>query len=234
MSRLYPDCAKPSPDCQDLSMTARRMTFGPLVVTFDEAVLQPRPWTLLQAAWLDELDREGALPPGPILELCCGAGHIGQAAAAFTGRALVQVDLDPHACALARANAEANGLGAVVEVRNRDLGAAVDLAGGERFPVVLADPPYLPADEVESWPDDPALAIDGGDGEGLALPRRCVTVAAGALADGGVVLLQARGADQVEALGPDIEAAGLVLDGLREEDEERAVALLRAAAQSRP
>jgi release factor glutamine methyltransferase len=216
-------------------MTARRITFGPLVVTFDDAVLHPRPWTLLQAAWLDELDREGALPPGPILELCCGAGHIGQAAAAFTGRALVQVDLDPHACALARANAESNGLGAAVEVRNRELGAAV--AGGERFPVVLADPPYVPSDEVGSWPDDPALAIDGGDGEGLALPRRCVAVAAHALADGGVVLLQAKGAAQIEAIAPDLDAAGLVVDGLREEDEERAVALLHrpgTATQSRP
>lgn len=219
-------------------MTARRITFGPLVVTFDDAVLHPRPWTLVQAAWVDELDREGALPPGPILELCCGAGHIGQAAAAFTGRALVQVDVDPHACALARANAEANGLGAVVEVRHRDLGAAVDVTGGERFPVVLADPPYVPTDEVGSWPDDPALAIDGGDAEGLALPRRCVAVAAGCLAAGGVVLLQAKGAAQIEALGPDLGAAGLVVDALREEDEERAVALLRrpggTGGQSRP
>ena len=88
-------------------MPTETMTFGPLVVAFDERVLRPRPWTLLQASWAAEL-AVGA-PAGPILELCSGAGHIGQAAAVLSGRGLVQVDVDPHACALAEANAAAIG-----------------------------------------------------------------------------------------------------------------------------
>ena len=205
------------------------LLFGPLVVTFDERVLRPRPWTLLQATWAAELAPE--LPPGPILELCSGAGHIGQAAAALSRRSLVQVDVDPHACGLAEANAEANAAtrDLEVDVRCGDLGAA--LVGDERFPLVLADPPYLPRREVPAWPGDPALAVDGGD-DGLELARRCLDVAGRHLASGGAVLLQALGSDQVEHLRPDAHAAGLTIVEARSEDRRRAVALLRSRSGS--
>ena len=54
------------------------VAFGPITVEADASVLTPRPWTLVQSAWAAELS-PGA-PAGPILELCCGAGHIGLAA----------------------------------------------------------------------------------------------------------------------------------------------------------
>ena len=200
------------------------MTFGPLQVAFDERVLRPRSWTLGQAQWAAEL--AARLPDGPILELCSGAGHIGQAAAALSGRSLVQVDVDAHACALAEANAEANGLGPATTVVCADLSTWATASGGSRFPLVLADPPYLPRDEVSAWPEDPTLAIDGGD-DGLDLPRRCVVAAARHLVPGGAVLLQARGAGQVAALAADVTAAGLEVVEVRREDDERAVALLR-------
>ncbi|GAA2721124.1 methyltransferase [Cellulomonas aerilata] len=200
------------------------MDFGPLVVTFDDRVLRPRLWTLLQASWAAEL--APALPPGPVLELCSGAGHIGQAAAVLTGRPLVQVDLDAHACDLARANAASNRIATPVQVRCGDLGDA--LTPDERFALVLADPPYLPQDEVDEWPDDPDHAIDGGP-EGLDLLRRCLAVAGAHLLPGGVVLLQARGREQVEGLRDDLAAAGLELTDVRVQDDRRAVALLRRA-----
>lgn len=199
-----------------------QMDFGPLVVTFDERVLRPRPWTMLQAEWAAELSPD--LPPGAVLELCSGAGHIGQATAVLTGRDLVQVDVDPHACRLARANAAANVGTVEVEVRCGDLAASTH--PDERFPVVLADPPYLRRDEVEAWPQDPTHAIDGGH-DGLDLPRRCLAVAGAHVAPGGVVLLQALGRAQVEDLADDVAAAGLELVDVRAEDERRAVALLR-------
>ncbi|WNB86704.1 methyltransferase [Cellulomonas sp. ATA003] len=203
-------------------MPAQTMTFGPLVVTFDERVLRPRPWTSLQAEWAAELDAD--LPSGPVLELCSGAGHIGQAAAVLTGRDLVQVDVDPHACALAEANAAANVADARVDVRCGDLAAMVE--AHERFPLVLADPPYLPRDEVGDWPDDPALAVDGGP-DGREILRRCLAVAGAHVQPGGAVLLQALGREQVEALAGDLDGAGLALVDLRAHDDRRAVALLR-------
>ena len=213
-------------------MSAETLVFGPISVAFDDAVLRPRPWTLLQAEWAAELAAAG-LPDGAILELCAGAGHIGQAAAALTGRALVQVDVDAHACGLARENAVRNGLGDVVEVVCADLDGwsapphgAGDASG--RFPLVLADPPYLPSDEVPAWPDDPSLAVDGGGDEGLELPRRCLRAAARLLSPGGAVLLQAHGPAQVENLAPDVDALALRVAEVRSVDDRRAVALLLA------
>lgn len=204
-------------------MPQRTETFGPLVVAYDdEGTLRPRPWTLLQSGWAVELLPD--LAPGPVLELCSGVGHIGQAVAVATGRGLVQVDVDPDACALARANADTNGLGASVEVRCGDLRTQVHAA--ERYALVLADPPYLPSDEAEAEEQDPDLAVDGGP-DGLDLTRRCLAVAGSAVDASGAVLLQTLGPEAVGRLGPDLEAAGLRLVDVRTHDERRAVALLR-------
>ncbi|WP_298458912.1 methyltransferase [uncultured Cellulomonas sp.] len=210
-------------------MSIETMEFGPLVVGFTDGVLRPRPWTVLQASWAAELS--AGLPPGRILELCAGAGHIGQAASSLTGRALVQVDVDPHACGVARRNAGRNGLAARVDVRCGDLEVAV--GGDDRFAMVLADPPYLPRDEVGDFPEDPVGAIDGG-ADGLDLLRRCLVVAGAHVADGGAVLLQTRGRDQVHGLLADLDAAGLRLVDVRAHDGRRAVALLRPLVRRAP
>jgi len=199
------------------------MAFGPLRVTFDDRVLRPRAWTVAQAEWAAEVSAR--VPAGPILELCSGAGHIGLAAAVLSGRALVQVDIDPHACALAGANARVNAHSLDVDVRCGDLGAVI--GPDERYPIVLADPPYLPSANVASWPSDPRLAIDGG-ADGLDLPRRCVAVAGAHLVAGGVALLQLWGVAQLDALGEDLAGAGLAVVDTRSEDDERAVALLES------
>lgn len=179
------------------------LIFGPVAVGFDERVLRPRPWTLAQSEWAAEL--AGGLPPGPILELCCGAGHIGQAAAVLSGRSLVQVDLSEAACAWARANAERAGLGGRVEVR---CGSFDEVLGpDERFPLVVADPPYVPAGEVGSFPDDPLLAIDGGP-DGLDVAERCAAAGLDHLAPGGHLLVQVRGAPQVEGLAARLARRG--------------------------
>lgn len=203
-------------------MPVKTMEFGPIVVTFDDRVLRPRRWAMLQASWAAELARD--LPPGPVLELCSGAGHIGQAAAVLTGRALVQVDVDPHACALAEANAEVNVRGAAVQVRCGELDEV--LGADERFALVLADPPYLAQREVHAWPDDPVHTIDGGP-DGLDLLRRCLIVAGAHVEAGGAVLLQALGRAQVDGLTTDLAATGLELVDVRIKDKRRAVALLR-------
>ncbi|MCU1432734.1 MAG: prmC 2 [Actinotalea sp.] len=207
------------------SMPPQTMRFGPLVVRYDERALVPRAWTMLQTSWAAELASD--LPPGAMLELCAGVGHIGQAAALATGRDLVQVDADPHACALAVLNAEANAVGAQVDVRCGDLATVV--RADERFVVVIADPPYLSSDEVDASDGDPVHAVDGGP-DGLALARRCLAVAGAHVHPAGVVLLQARGRSQVERLVPDVESTGLELVDVRTDGEERAVALLRLRA----
>ncbi|MBZ5739163.1 methyltransferase [Nocardioides mangrovi] len=169
--------------------------FGTLAITFDERVLRPRPWTADQSAWAAELLRSA--PAGPVLELCAGAGQIGLLAVADSDRQLVCVDLSPVACQYARLNADANGLGHRVEVREGPMDEVV--RDSERFALVVADPPWVRRTDVQRYPEDPVLAIDGGD-DGLDVARTCLDVARRHLRPGGSVVLQIGTQDQVELL----------------------------------
>ncbi|MDQ4091161.1 MAG: methyltransferase [Actinomycetota bacterium] len=168
------------------------MRFGPIEVTFDGAVLRPRPWTLAQSEWAAELADGTAM-----LEVGAGAGHIGLAAVALTGAPLVQVDRDPAACRWAGFNTVGNGLSHLVEQR---CGTAGEVLGEhERFTVVIADPPYVPSVDVSLYPEDPLGAIDGG-ADGLAMVRSFLVDVEDHVPPGGSVILQVRGPAQVELL----------------------------------
>ena len=199
------------------------MPFGPIVVRYDDRVLAPRPWTLLQSEWAAELARDAA--PGPILELCAGAGHIGLAAAVLSGRDLVQVEQSEVAATHAARNADAAGYAGRVQVRTGPMQHA--LSDGEEFPVVVADPPYLPTHQVGDWPRDPVLAIDGGV-DGLDLVRVCLRVAADHLCDGGHLVLQVAGPEQAGQIRRELPP-GLVFRDLRVIDNRRAIMWLQRA-----
>jgi methylase of polypeptide subunit release factors len=168
----------------------RELRFDIVDIAYDERVLEPRPWTVEQSRWGAEL--LPGLPGGRVLELCSGAGQIGLLTAALSGRSLVAVDLDPVACSFARHNAARAGLD--VEVREGPLDGV--LAEEESFALVTADPPWVRSADTGRFPEDPLLAIDGGD-DGLDLARLCLTVADAHLMEGGSVLLQLGGEDQV-------------------------------------
>lgn len=203
--------------------TQETLDFGPIRVAFDASVLRPRLWTLAQAEWAAEL-----AAGEPLLEVGCGAGHIGLAAAAMSGCSrLVQVDRDPAACRWAGRNAAAGGYGDRVEQR---CGTAAEvLAEGEVFDVVIADPPYVPSEEIALYPEDPPGAIDGGP-DGLAGVRDFLVDIAGHVAPGGSVLLQVRGAGQVEELAGWLAhpaSPSLVVTGARFYGDLRAVVRLQ-------
>jgi len=132
-----------------------------------------------------------------VLELCTGAGHIGLMSLVGNDRRLVAVDANPDACRWALDNASANGLADRVEVRQGRLEDAV--RRDERFALVVADPPWVPRAEIVRFPEDPVLAIDGGD-DGLDVARACLDAAADALDPGGSLLLQLGTDAQAEAL----------------------------------
>lgn len=199
----------------------RSVVVGGLTIAYDERVLAPRPWTELQGRWAAEL--AATVPEGPILELFAGVGHIGLVAADGCGRALVQVDANPAACELARRNAAAAGIR--VDVRCGRIDEALD--PDERYPLVLADPPYLPTDALGDFPDDPAIAVDGG-ADGLDLARAAVAVVDRVLLPGGEALLQLWGRAQVERLVEQLPP-GLRAGEVREDGPDRAVvAILRS------
>jgi methylase of polypeptide subunit release factors len=202
--------------------TRRTTTLGGLHIAFDERVLRPRPWTAAQSEWAADLLERA--PAGPVLELCTGAGHIGLIAILANSRRLVAVDADPVACDFAAINAADAGLADRVEVRNATLDFA--LAPGEKFPVIIADPPWVPTDCIEDFPEDPVGAIDGG-ADGLDLARGCLEVAAAHLAEGGVMLLQLGTRDQAAALDDTIARAGLVVTEVRQPAPDGVVVCLR-------
>jgi release factor glutamine methyltransferase len=84
----------------------------------------------------------------------------------------------------------------------------VALTPHERYPLIIADPPYLPTDEIVRWPDDPVTAIDGGP-DGLALARASLDVARRHLDPAGTMLLQLGSLDEADGVrrlaGPELE-----------------------------
>ena len=199
----------------------RTARIGTLDIAYDDRVLRPRPWTAAHAAWAAEILRDA--PAGPVLELFCGAGHIGLLSVLGSDRRLVAVDLDPVACDYARANAVAAGLGELVEVRNADLAGALD--ADERFPVVVADPPWVPTGQTGDFPEDPLTAIDGGP-DGLALARTALQVARRHLVPDGVMLLQLGSPEQAAEVGSST-GAGLAVEEVRQPDPTGVVVCVR-------
>ncbi len=201
------------------------MAFGPLSIAFDARVLRPRPWTIHQARWAADLMR--AAPPGPVLELCAGAGQIGLLAVAGSDRDLVQVDADPVACSFASANAvrAAGSRGGTVHVRQAGIDEA--LRHDERFALILADPPWVPTEAVRRYPDDPVHAIDGGV-DGLGVMRRCLRVIGERLTPGGSAVVQVGTLQQ--ALTVDEDAAPLRALAVRSYQPRGVLVLLRHPA----
>lgn len=187
------------------------MDFGGLEIVFDERVLRPRPWTTAQSMWAAaELP---VLPEGSMLELCSGAGQIGLLALAHSDRSLVCVDVNPAAVELSRRNAEAAGLQDRFSVREGLIGEV--LTDGETFPMIIADPPWVPRAETARFPEDPLLAIDGGD-DGLIVVQECLRAIVAHLAPGGVAILQLGTAAQATAASGALAESGLAPGELRE------------------
>lgn len=163
----------------------QHLMFHQLDIAYNDQLLQPRPWTEAQSRWAAQLLAQA--PSGPVLELCAGAGHIGLGTVRDASRTLVMVDLSPVAQRFALHNAEVNGLSGRVEFRQARLEEALE--PNERFALIVADPPWVPSGNTSKFPDDPVIAIDGGQ-DGLDLARMCVDLIERHLEQGGSAVLQ--------------------------------------------
>ena len=80
--------------------------------------------------------------PKSILELCCGTGLAAlMSKRIFPGSRVLACDIDPLAVVCSKKNAELNGLD--ITVVQSDLFSSF---AGQRFDLVLCNPPYLPPD----------------------------------------------------------------------------------------
>jgi methylase of polypeptide subunit release factors len=186
-----PSTTRPDPGPSD-DPVVEIADFGGLTVAFDERVLRPRGWTVMQSDWARELLPD--LPAGDVLELCAGVGHIGLRAVHGTDRRLLMVDASEVACRYAGLNTQHARLSRQVDIRCGELQRCLDPA--ERFALVIADPPWVPTDRCGDHPEDPLLAIDGGP-DGLDPTRAVLRVVGTHLMPWGAALLQLGGPDQL-------------------------------------
>ena len=181
--------------------------FG-LRLKVDRRALVPRPET----ERLAELAIESTIdPPTRILDLGTGTGALALALAKqWPAASVVAVDLSEDALALARENAAALGLAARVEwVRSHWFDA---LPAGESFDLIVANPPYLSAQELaaaepEVREHDPRTALVA-DADGLADLLSIVNGTPRFLRVGGLLAMET-GIAQHQALLKAGAAAGL-------------------------
>ena len=155
-------------------------------------VLIPRPETeLLVEAALDRLPQDR---PVRVLDVGTGTGAIAIAVASRLPEAeVVAVDLSAAALAMARRNVGRHGLGGRVTLIGSDLLRDVPEVAMP-FDAILSNPPYVPeGDRAGLHPQvrdyEPAEALFAG-ADGLAVYRRLLPQAHGALRAGGLLALE--------------------------------------------
>ncbi len=189
-------------------ITGKREFFSETFMV-NESVLIPRPETeiLIEEALRQLNGRKGCA----ILDMGCGSGAIGAIMAKETGNRVTCVDISYEAVGVARKNAEAVGVGSLMEFVCSDLFEA--FKPDIRFDMILANLPYVTHEEWKSLMTDvrdfePRLALYGGE-DGLDVYRRLTASMPGRLVPGGDILLEIGSGRQAEELKAVLEKTGL-------------------------
>lgn len=131
--------------------------------------------------------------PERVLDMCTGSGCIAIAIAQqFEGMCMVDaVDISPEALEVAQKNIEAYEMESVVTPILSDLFEA--LPEGDKYDLIVANPPYVNAEDLASMPEEyhcePALALGSGD-DGLDCVRRILLKARDFLTDDGILIVE--------------------------------------------
>ena len=194
----------------------------------DERVIVPRSFIgeLLMTAFAEDNALIGdPAEIGRVLDLCTGGGSLAiLAARVFASASVEAVDLSAGALEVARRNVEDHGLGARVHLVEGDLFAPLT---GQRYDVILTNPPYVDAEALAAFPPEyaaePRMAHAGGE-DGLDIVRRILAGAPEYLAEAGVLVCEVgRGGPALAA-----EYPALPFVWLDTQDSEAEVFLLRA------
>jgi len=110
-----------------------------------------------------------------VLDLCTGSGCLAVLAAMrFPNAAIDAVDISTDALAVAARNVSGHGLEERITLHQGDLFGPV---GGERYDLIVSNPPYVDAAGMAALPPEcrhePRLALDGGP-DGIAIVRRII------------------------------------------------------------
>lgn len=184
-----------------------RTGFRELELKTDPRVLIPRPETEVLVQEVLDWASAGA---ESVWDMGTGAGAVALSLAAEgTWTRVVATDVSPEALSVAADNAERYDLGGHVEFREGSL--FEPLEEGERFDVIVSNPPYIAEGEkgelqpeVRDW--EPPEALFAGE-DGLDVIRQLVAGAPKHLLSGGLLALEC-GLGQAEGIAADVQATG--------------------------
>ena len=187
----------------------------------------------------ERVERE--VGPGTVVaDLCCGSGFLAVTAALRGAARVVAVDVSHRAVLATRLNARLNGVS--VHAMRGDL---FEPLAGERFDVIVSNPPYVPAADDRIPTRGRARGWDAGRDGRAVLDRICVQARANLRPGGRVLIVHSsvcdadrtvemlalnglaakRAARARGALGPllrtradMLERRGLLAEGTREEE----------------
>jgi ribosomal protein L3 glutamine methyltransferase len=182
-----------------------RAWFAGLEFHVNEDVLVPRsPMAELVEAGFDPwVDPEQVRR---VLDLCTGSGCIGIAAAVHLPDTQVDLaDISEGALAVASLNVALHGLGERVRIIQSDLFAELQ---GERYDVIVSNPPYVSAAELAALPPEyhrePSLGLLAGE-TGLEVVLRILCEAPRHLEEGGILIVEVGSAAlELEQRFPDL------------------------------
>jgi ribosomal protein L3 glutamine methyltransferase len=163
----------------------------------DERVIVPRSYIgELLCRQMESTDGEWQLGfdpglVGSVADLCTGSGCLAiLAALTFPDARIDASDISGDALAVAERNVGDYGLQARISLKRSDL---LDAHAGQRYDLILANPPYVGAEALAAFPPEyaaePALAHAGG-ADGLDLVRRIIADAGDYLSPTGTLLVE--------------------------------------------
>lgn len=211
-------------------------SFCGLEMAVNRHVLIPRPETelLAEAGWLflSTLDSR----PSTALDFGTGSGCIAIALAAKSpATRVVALDLSAEALSLAKQNAATNNVAERIEFRHGD--GFATLQPGERFDLIVSNPPYIASAEIETLqPEvrdhDPRGALDGG-ADGLDFYRRLAAPAALFLNPHGKLMLEF-GEGQADAISAILTAQNWKIESVHPDYTQRLRFLIASPASANP
>ena len=124
------------------------------------------------------------LAPGArVLDVCTGSGYLAISAGLAGARRVIAVDVSRRAVLSARLNARLNGV--TVDARRGDL---LEPVRGERFDLIVSNPPYVPSAD-DALPRRGARRAWDAGADGRIVLDRLIADAPSVLAPGGTLLV---------------------------------------------
>ena len=170
-----------------------RSWFAGLEFQVDSRALVPR--SPLAELIMSDYQPWVAAPPERILDLCCGGGCIGIAAAVYADHnhpcRVDACDISEDALALAASNADLHQLGERYQLFQGDL--FDPLPSGRRYDLILSNPPYVDAEDMGAlageFHHEPVIGLQAG-GDGLDVVTRILQEAPERLTEHGVLIVE--------------------------------------------